>query len=165
MGYRVIPGGVGGGGDHLLFVPVSNITSVFERFRMFSLDHVVELSNIFVHASPSALIVALVLVYSAAAPKRRRFLMNLCSDYDPAVFTTVIITLCYLGFAFLWNFDLGYPLDVDLMISLGLTENLFMFAIVNRLFRTNRMAVLVVALAGLCFNLLFVSAFIHPRIG
>jgi hypothetical protein len=49
-----------------------------------------------------------------------------------------IVALGYLGFVWLWNFDLGFPADYDLMTSLGIALNLYVLHLVLALWRRSR---------------------------
>jgi len=44
----------------------------------------------------------------------------------PIAFSMSILCLGYLGFITLWNFDLGYPGDTDLMLSMSFPINILL---------------------------------------
>jgi hypothetical protein len=160
VGYQIESGNIYGGGDSQLFVPIfkKNATIIFTRFLMFSISHFMEISNIVLHASPATLILSALLLFNLAKRNKNYFKVN------SVIVVTGITTLCYLAFIFLWNFDLGFPTDLDLMISLGFPLSIFTFSLILNISNNNKMLVFAGSIFCIFFNLIFISSFLTSRL-
>jgi hypothetical protein len=109
IGFRLDFGNLSGGADKLLFVPLSSDSlSSFARFTMFSLENLRDSSNVIFHGIPCLLalsVCSIGQVINTKSSDRIRF----------AYFASWVIG--YVLFVFLWNFDLGFPADYDLMLA------------------------------------------------
>ena len=161
-GYQVLPGNINGGGDSAHFVPFFGADATrYTRFLMFSIGHLAEISNIVVHSSPAVLIFSIMFTYRVAARKHDYF--TSIRD-EPVLVVTGVLTLCYLLFVILWNFDLGFPVDLDLMISLGFPLSIFIFSMLQKFHGYNKAYLTAGVLLGIYFNTLFVSSFLNSRL-
>lgn len=105
FGYRVASGNALGGGDAAMFVPLSP-TGGFATFSFFSWAHFVRVANIALVGAPLFFVAAAMSAGRHAAAERPQPFLSL-------------IALAYLFFVTLWNFDLGFPGDFDLMLTLS----------------------------------------------
>lgn len=105
FGYRVASGNALGGGDAAMFVPLSS-TGGFATFSFFSWAHFVRVANIALVGAPLFFVAAAMSAGRRAAAERPQPFLSL-------------IALAYLFFVTLWNFDLAFPGDFDLMLSLS----------------------------------------------
>ena len=107
-------GNVAGGMDNLRFVPLRHEDlSVWARFVMFSREHFVEFSNIVAYGLPVLLIGPVFLLFRQT--RASTLVSSPISSPDAAFYASWAVG--YLAFAFLWNFDLRFPTDLDLMSS------------------------------------------------
>lgn len=104
LGYRFSLGNALGGGDAGAFVPLLYPTA-FAPATFFSRDHWLRVANICFAGSP------LFFVGAMAALRSR--------DSTPRALFLGLLALAYIGFISLWNFDLAFPGDYDLMFSLS----------------------------------------------
>jgi hypothetical protein len=106
-GFALIPGHSVGGSDASRLVPLQPIDGPTFRFVMFSMAHLVDVANILLLAAPLALAGPLHLLRPAAASvaRDRRLL--------------ALVSLGGVSFIACWNYDLGFPLDWDLMLTLA----------------------------------------------
>jgi hypothetical protein len=110
VGLELQIGNVTGGEDNLRFVPLRpEDMSFWTRFVMFSMEHLVEFSNIVVFGLPVLVVGPAFLLF------RPTKLSSLIGSPVAAFYASWIVG--YLAFVFLWNFDLGFPADLDLMLS------------------------------------------------
>jgi hypothetical protein len=121
---------------------------------MFSLEHAVQISNIIVFAGFYILSAPLILLF-------RRLQGRVCDPINvtylnPAVILLAITSLGYLSFITLWNFDFGFPIDVDLMLTMGISLSLFNAITINRLIVNNTLKAILIVLSGL-LSLWFLS--------
>ena len=103
VGYRLSPGNAAGGGDGQMFVPLWSATG-FARFTFFSWAHLVQIANICAAGSPVFLAIG---VASIGRPQ----------ETSGSSIFIALLACAYLGFITVWNFDLGFPGDFDLMVS------------------------------------------------
>ena len=108
-GFDIVPGNVNGGGDGLRFVPLTPANSPYVDFAMFSWAHLRQYATFVTLACPA-------LAIAAWSGVSRRFAATLPAQESLFL---LVLTFGYLGFAWLWNFDLGLS-DLDLMTSLSL---------------------------------------------
>ncbi len=165
MGYQISPGNISGGGDSERFVALfSDGWTPYTKFLMFSFEHVSEISNIVIHSSPAVLILAILLVFKAVKRNSSYWSKEIVIDeMDPAIVVSGVLTLCYLSFIFLWNFDLGFPFDLDLMLSLGFPLSIFVFSMLYKLPENKKIYLTLGVFWGLYFNALFLSSFLTSR--
>lgn len=158
-GFNAVSGNIQGGGDGTRFIPIlQSQASHFVRFLMFSPAHFVELSNIMLHVAPLLLWIPFLLLKTryTGATSWLKPLMN-----DSILASLAIYACAYLGFIFLWNFDLGYPTDLDLMVSLGVTLNIAVLRLLYCLGGDWRYAILVTSGLLTVINLQFVGNFMQ----
>jgi hypothetical protein len=111
-------------GDHALgragihFYPV---TPDQLDFTLFAGPHWRQWLNILLLGAPS-----LPLAFAALAAGRRDPALR---PTDQPAITLGLFALCYVLFIFFWHFDLGYPDDVDLMLTMSLLPNLWLLAV------------------------------------
>lgn len=123
-GFGLSMGNVVGGGDGKMFVSISSEdATIYSRYFMFSFDHLLDISRIVVQAAPTSIVFSLIFLLGGI----RKLTSKLLLDIDPVLFALGMFSCCYIVFAFLWNFDLGFPIDLDLMVSLGVSIGLFSF--------------------------------------
>jgi len=155
QGWQVFPGSSLGGGDGLRFVPLNTSElNKYATFTMFSLEHLVQISSIIIFSG----------FYILSAPAILIFRSLLGSGWDrmndahrnPAVILLSITSLGYLSFITLWNFDFGFPVDVDLMLTMGISLSLFNVIAINRLIDSNILKAILISLSGL-MSLWFLS--------
>jgi hypothetical protein len=115
LGCGIFLGAAAGGADGKMFVPIAEITSRFERYVFFSSDHFIEVASI---ASLVGLFLFMIL------PVFWRHLYRGVRSEDlnraPLLLLMMLLFLAHCTLISLWNFDLGFPTDYDLMTSLGL---------------------------------------------
>ena len=148
QGWQFFPGSSLGGGDGLRFVPLNTSElNKYATFTMFSLEHAVQISNIIVFAGFYILSAPLILLFHRLQG-RARDQINF-TYLNPAVILLAITSLGYLSFITLWNFDFGFPIDVDLMLTMGVSLSLFNVITISRLIDKNSLKVILIALSGL----------------
>ena len=110
-GFRLVPGHLRGGSDDAWFVPLDPAaTAIRYAFGMFSRAHAAEVGNAVLLASP--LVPCILLL---ALRRRPRAAMFAAVRRRPAL---AIAALGGIGIASLYYFDLGFPGDYDLMVSM-----------------------------------------------
>jgi len=145
LGFHILQGNIRGGGDKIMFVPLHDVPSPWVDFTFFSVSHLLQLSNTIVLVCPVAAMALVLGLRSSLAgcragchahagvsmsdllsPDSNTWPRGGCHGHathreglDEHLFL-VILGLGYLGFACLWNFDLGFPGDYDLMTSMGI---------------------------------------------
>lgn len=164
-GYEIVAGNVHGGGDNAMFVPMfSDDVTLYTRFLMFTFDHFHEVSNIVIHSSPGVLFLLILFVINVLGGRRFSLGGVFEIDKDPVFLVSSVLCLGFLSFIFLWNFDLGFPVDLDLMVSLGCFVNVAVFYVLYR-FPANRSVLLPMSVFfGLVVNMFFVSRFLTFRL-
>lgn len=123
-GYTLEIGNAGGGGDWQYSMPIIAPEGfTYYRFTMFSLEHVADFGTIVFFAAPAALTVPILWFMG----RKEIFNKGIYSSRDNSglLFLSIQAVL-YLGFIFLYNFDLG-RYDFDLMISMSIGLNLFVY--------------------------------------
>jgi len=156
LGFSISPGNINGGGDEMHFVPLTQ-TGIFARHTFFSWGHFREVLNILLSGVPFLLFAAPLLL-----------LAPLKEDGDvPGASSGVLVllSLAYLGFITLWNFDLGYPTDYDLMFSLSLLPALLVLLLVVRRCSTNSNLVKFFILVAIALAWTHQSSFIKSMPG
>lgn len=148
QGWQFFPGSSLGGGDGLRFVPLNTSElNKYATFTMLSLEHAVQISNLIVFTGFYILSAPLILLF-------RRLQGHLVDPIyvtylNPAVILLAITSLGYLSFITLWNFDFGFPRDIDLMLTMGISLSLFNAITINRLIDNNTLKAILIALSGL----------------
>ncbi len=119
-GFEFAAGNATGGGDATLFVPLSVLDSKFTAFAMFSLAHWRQVANILTTLFPAHWLCAAAAVWAVIRGRKveRPMLLSVLT----------VFALGYVAFISLWGFDLGFPLDYDLMISMGIPLQLCLTA-------------------------------------
>jgi hypothetical protein len=106
VGFELVVGHAAGGADGL-FVPWSAAgAGATVRYGFMDLAHWRDAAQVVVFAAPLAVF---------ALPLRRGAAVAAALLWPP---------LGHAGFALLWNFDLGFPIDFDLMLGLGVVGQL-----------------------------------------
>jgi len=157
LGFSFSIGHATGGGDSRLLIPfVLDQPAGENRFGMFWIEHFLEVANIVVMTSPAAFALPF-LVVAKAVNRRGRF--------PSTPWFLSLTALGYLGFLFLWNFDLGAPRDYDLMISMAVPLNLAVLAFLIQGFnrsRGERMTAWSAVAAGVGLTWVFMGSFLQP---
>jgi len=105
-GFTLVPGnGIWG------FVPLCGPLSRFQDYTMFSRDHAAYVGNLLLVAAPAAVLVL--------APACVRLWRAPEVPAEAELLFLTVLSLGYVGFVFLWSFDLGFPTDYDLMFSMS----------------------------------------------
>lgn len=129
LGFNITLGNATGGAAGGAFVPLfESDKGLFDRFTMFSLEHFIEFGNIVFFCVPTVVLVPLALLFKWS----RRIVVTSAESLRFAFLT--VLSLGYFAFVFLWNFDLGSPRDLDLMITLGMGLGLAVYALLSRIF-------------------------------
>lgn len=119
-GFQIVPGDISGGGDGILLVPLAPQPNLpYLRFTLFSIEHLVEVANILLITTPFFMAYGICVLLRAILKKPLSPQVQ-----DTHALTLTILSLGYLGFIFMFGFDLGYPRDLDLMISMSLPLSL-----------------------------------------
>jgi hypothetical protein len=132
QGWQFFPGSSLGGGDGLRFVPLdTQELNRYATFTMFSLEHAIQISTIMVFSGFYMLAIPILLL-------NRRYKDMACYRYNiifnsPAIKLLALASLGYIGFIALWNFDFGFPLDIDLMLTMGVPFSLFNLILISKL--------------------------------
>jgi len=153
LGYRLVPGNMQGGGDHEMFVPFEAPRG-FATFTFLSVNHMVRIGNILAAASPSLLLLG---VWRCA--REATLLRRLGPSWDLVL--PAILTLAYLAFITLWNFDLGFPGDYDLMMTMAVVAQLLVVVLVARWRSAPRWALAAAAGVGILSSWSLVSPFLR----
>ena len=124
VGFDIEAGNIQGGGDSLRFVPLdpSEVRNRSVRFGMFSVAHFTEVANILAVASP----LCVWLWISRMTWKEDAMKASRRSD----AWCLQLMALGYVSLAFLWNFDLHFPIDYDLMLSMSIPFHLSVLSFV-----------------------------------
>ncbi len=109
MGFPITPGDAFGGGDGKTFVPFGPPQTSSERFSLLSVAHAKEMGNILLVLCPLFFLLPLI---AFSSQYMKVFL-------QPENVMLATMTFGYLFFIFLYNFDLGYPRNIDLMLTMG----------------------------------------------
>ena len=126
-------GNAGGGGDQSMFVPFVHpkIDHLF-RFTMFSMAHFFEIANIILHSNPLIICIFFILWLELIFKLFKRSSINDTANKEEQLCAPLEIlglySLAFFSFITLWNFDLGFPHDIDLMLSLSAPVSLFIYA-------------------------------------
>lgn len=147
--FHLYTGDINGGGDGERFVPLWEVTGR-ARFTMFSWDHVWQTLNILLLVSPLTFFAPWLVLHAT-------------NNRAHAAFTRLLAfgTLGYLAFMWLWNFDLGFPTDYDLMVSMGLTFVLWLVCLtMERYERLPKPWVWTMVIGALVLNWSFIALFL-----
>lgn len=123
-GFEIRVGNTTGGGDGQMFVPLSaRDASAYASFLMFSMGHLLQVANILFHAIPLAGILWFAMPMALAARRPTPTVGPPRGVLDVAALTAggAVAMVC------LWNFDLRFPLDIDLMLSITPPFALYVF--------------------------------------
>lgn len=156
QGWQFFPGSALGGGDGLRFVPLSTSElNKYATFTMFSISHAVQISSIIVFSGFYILSTPVILLHRVL---KGSLLDRMNVVYtNPAVIFLAITSLGYLSFIALWNFDFGFPADIDLMLTMGVSLSLSNVITINKLIENNTLKAILISLSGL-LSLWFLSA-------
>lgn len=111
MGYAIVAGDIYGGGDKETFVPLTEAGLAGAAvFLFFSADHFLQIANILFIVVPTGTFIAATLLW-------KRWNNALALDRTDAFLS--ICALGYIAFITLFNFDLRFPSDLDLMVTMG----------------------------------------------
>ena len=164
--YQIIVGNAGGAGDGSHFVPLSGASQTgYTPFLFLSLEHLTVISNIVFTCVPSFLILSGIMLYQFMVKKTGRYFLSPSdSPYDPILVACGSLSVCYVGFITLWRFDLGFPADIDLMLSSGFSLAILVSYLQFRLTDGNKYIMTISIVIGLSCTLLLESNFILSRI-
>lgn len=164
-GYGISSGNISGGGDAKMFVPVFSYSStIYTRFLMFSFEHLFDISNILMHCSPVAIVLSVFLIGLFLKGGFHTFSKRILSEYNPILLVLGVLFFCYFIFIFLWNFDLGFPVDLDLMVSLGFLVGLFSFHALYNFSGSKKTWLSIAVFLGVLFNTYFAGFFLTFRL-
>ena len=106
-----------GGGDHRWLVPLTQISSPWEYYTLFSRGHLMDIANEQLLAAPFTLplLALLALCYRRQFPR------------DPYALFLLAATACYLLLTWVWNPDYGGQRDWDLFAPAAWPATLLAF--------------------------------------
>ncbi len=111
MGYAIVAGDIYGGGDKETFVPLTEAGLAGAAvFLFFSVDHALQIANILFIVVPTGTLIAAMTLWN-------RWKNAIAFDR-----TDAFLSICALGvvaFVTLFNFDLRFPSDLDLMVTMS----------------------------------------------
>jgi hypothetical protein len=152
FGFRIFPGNIYGGGDWQRFVPLFELTG-FSKYLLFSAGNFSKVGNIFILVSPLFLLAPIFFIW--ATLKKEFFPAFL--QYLPLT----IISLGYAAFIFLWDFDLGWPNDHDLMVTMGFPFILLFSVFLMDFFRNFRYVLPILQFIAIGISWYMISGFIR----
>ena len=136
QGWQFFPGSALGGGDGLRFVPLNESDlNRYATFTMFSIEHAMQISTIMVFSGFYILAIPVLLLYLKFMGNQNE--VSRIINHNPATTLLALASLGYLSFVVLWNFDFGFPMDIDLMLTMGIPFSLFNLIIVSKLVGNN----------------------------
>ncbi len=125
---RLAPGNSQGGYDGQLLVPFApRADDPIFRFVFVSHAHLIEFSNIVVHAMPALVLAVPVLLILAVMRKTSASVIPADAVGRSVLLLLSCVSLAYFAFAAVWGFDLGPVGDLDLMLTMDIA---FVFATV-----------------------------------
>ncbi len=110
LGLKIVEGDVYGGADAQFFVPLFVREETRIMFGMFSPYHFTMMGNLVLCASPLSILFPYMILMKA-------FKREIPGPSSPVL---PLLSLGYISLAWLFHFDMGFPGDYDLMVSLGL---------------------------------------------
>lgn len=147
--YAIVTGDLHGGGDGKLLVPLFVTTSGMERYTFFTVKHFIEAANILSISYASAFAVPFLCVLSKRYASFFSDKRNVLAGFG---------CLAYISFVLLFNFDLGYPTDLDLMLALSTPMVLFCISLIIRLVESPWMRIAFIV-AQTCVTWAYASTF------
>ena len=111
FGYTIVAGDMYGGGDGRFFVSFGGPLVGFERYHALDMKHFLEISNMIITVAP----LSVLLITCLCLPWEK--ISSTVKDHVTTLF--VVGSMGYYALIFLHNIDLGFPTDLDLMMSMG----------------------------------------------
>ncbi len=150
---RVVAGNVTGGVNDRLMMSISpEAVGAARSFGLFWMEHLVEVGNMVLFVAPLVVCLPVVLLQPAS---RRYF--GLLAQQQPTLTTAA---LGYGAFAFLFEFDLRFPHDVDLMTGLGVALMLWSTLALLAFVRVHEILALLAISLGSVHSWLLIGAFL-----
>lgn len=150
QGWQFFPGSSLGGGDGLRFVPTNtDELNRYATFTMLSAKHLIQISTIMAFSGFYILTIPVVFLYKIITIKGSASDTENSSFDRPAIKLLALASLGYLSFIVLWNFDFGYPSDIDLMLTMGIPFSLFNLIVINNLIRSNAFKAILISASGM----------------
>ena len=154
LGFRIVKGDVYGGADNQFFVPLNVEEENPISFSMFSHFHFTLLGNLIVYSSPFIFL----LPFFFAKNKGKTKIQEL-----PIL---QLLSLAYLSLCWLFQFDMGFPGDYDLMVSFSTPLLLWFLIKAIECFKTHRKTVFIYSILlfiGLGLNISTSWGAVHPK--
>lgn len=151
LDFSIVPGNTNGGADHMMFVPLfAEDLGELNPHQMFSMAHFFEWSNIILHAAPLYFLVLILLPF---------YSIKINELFKESIFYQflVILSTGYLAFIFLWNFDLGMPMDLDLMLSMSPPLFILVFVSLIKILENKKIFLIPSVFLAIALNLVFRS--------
>jgi hypothetical protein len=148
QGWQFFPGSSLGGGDGLRFVPLyAQELNRYATFTMFSLEHTIQISTIMAFSGFYMLSIPILLLNKRFVGMKyddRYILFN-----SPGMQMLALASLGYISFIMLWNFDFGFPLDIDLMLTMSVPFSLFNLIIISKLLSSGAINASLISVSGI----------------
>ncbi|MGZ5302482.1 MAG: hypothetical protein ACXWDO_00055 [Bacteroidia bacterium] len=154
FGFSIVPGHVDGGGDGRAIKMLSAGDSAYQFADMHSKAFFMELSNIILLSNFSVPFFLLAVIWF-----RKKYRSADIQHLGTEV-VLMITTLAFIGFIWLWNFDLGFPNDYDLMLSMGIVFTMltaFFFLKLCRVSHISRYILLQPLVANLVYSWIYIT--------
>lgn len=154
FGFSIVPGHIDGGGDGRAIKMLHAVGSDYQIYDMHSKEFFMELSNIILISNFSVPFFLLSVLWL----RKKHINKDLASLGTEVVL--IITTLGFIGFIWLWNFDLGFPNDYDLMLSQGIVFSMltvFFFLKLCRVLRISKYILLQPVVANIFYSWLFIT--------
>lgn len=152
LNYDVVPGDIHGGGDDTFFIRFFGETGGMERFTAFSYRHFLEIANIAGASFPLVWLVPFLAARRAAFASFSRHPFNIL---------TAVGTLGFFAYVFLFNFDLGYARDLDLMVAMSTPLILFALPLLVTLVTRPRV-LLALAYVQIAASWFYIGSYLKP---
>jgi hypothetical protein len=148
QGWQFFPGSSLGGGDGLRFVPLdAQELSRYAAFTMFSLEHTIQISTIMAFSGFYMLFIPTLLLNQRFVGMKyddRYIIFN-----SPGMQMLALASLGYISFIMLWNFDFGFPLDIDLMLTMSVPFSLFNLIVISKLLSNSAIKASLISASGI----------------
>jgi hypothetical protein len=68
---------------------------------------------------------------------------------SPGMQMLALASLGYISFIMLWNFDFGFPLDIDLMLTMSVPFSLFNLIVISKLLSNSAIKASLISASGI----------------
>lgn len=148
--FKIVAGDMYGGGDGKFFVSFVGPLVGFERYHAFDMKHFLEISNMLITVAP----LSVLLITSVCLSWEKISIVV----KDPVTMLFIIGSMGYYALIFLHNIDLGFPTDLDLMLSMG--TPLLILSIIFVVKCVERRTAYILACASIVFSWGFIGSFV-----